>query len=151
MTLNTLILIERIYVRLNPTRSQLRSDLLVTSSLLVITNATFRLPPRQAGILAGALYWTVRQGVWGDQQDVTETVRRWQEYIRSINTRRPPTFDKCGNVIVSHIQLYHNRTSANIALIRSFFLSLEQPAADSCDPGNCSYVTQTMVAKATGK
>ncbi|XP_026315022.1 uncharacterized protein LOC113226565 isoform X2 [Hyposmocoma kahamanoa] len=54
----------------------------------------------KAGILAGSLYWTVRQGVWGDQQDVTETMRRWQEYIRSINTRRPPAFDKCGNVIL---------------------------------------------------
>ncbi|XP_050354443.1 uncharacterized protein LOC126776185 [Nymphalis io] len=53
----------------------------------------------KAGILVGAVYFTHTQGIWGDQQDVTECIRRWQEYIRSINTRRPPTFDQCGNVI----------------------------------------------------
>ncbi|CAH2094312.1 unnamed protein product [Euphydryas editha] len=53
----------------------------------------------KAGILVGAVYFTYTQGVWGDQQDVTECIRRWQEYIRSINTRRPPTFDQCGHVI----------------------------------------------------
>ncbi|KAM3958096.1 uncharacterized protein ACR2FA_007890 [Aphomia sociella] len=53
----------------------------------------------KAGILVGAVYFTYTQGVWGGQQDVTECIRRWQEYIRSINTRRPPIFDKCGNVI----------------------------------------------------
>lgn len=124
---------------INQTLSQFRSDLLITSSLLVITDATFRLPPRQAGILAGSLYWTVRQGVWGDQQDVTETMRRWQEYIRSINTRRPPTFDKCGNVVVSYTlsQLHKYQ----IHPYEIFLLSLKQPVANSCDPGSCSYVT----------
>ncbi|KAJ0173801.1 hypothetical protein K1T71_010950 [Dendrolimus kikuchii] len=53
----------------------------------------------KAGILVGSVYFTYTQGVWGDQQDVTECIRRWQEYVRSINTRRPPTFDQCGNVI----------------------------------------------------
>ncbi|XP_034833820.1 uncharacterized protein [Maniola hyperantus] len=53
----------------------------------------------KAGLLVGTVYFTYSQGVWGDQQDVTECVRRWQEYIRSINTRRPPVFDQCGNVI----------------------------------------------------
>ncbi|OWR46979.1 uncharacterized protein LOC116773337 [Danaus plexippus] len=53
----------------------------------------------KAGILVGAVYFTYTQGVWGDQRDVTECIRRWQEYIRSINTRRPPVFDQCGNVI----------------------------------------------------
>ncbi|CAF4798153.1 unnamed protein product [Pieris macdunnoughi] len=53
----------------------------------------------KAGILVGAVYFTYTQGVWGDQQDVTECISRWQEYIRSINTRRPPIFDMCGNVI----------------------------------------------------
>lgn len=57
--------------------------------------------PRQAGIIVGSLYFTYTQGVWGDQRQVTECIRRWQEYYRSINTRRPPVFDKCGNVIVS--------------------------------------------------
>ncbi|KAG6463158.1 hypothetical protein O3G_MSEX013708 [Manduca sexta] len=54
----------------------------------------------KAGLLVGSVYFTYTQGVWGDQQDVTECLKRWQEYIRSINTRRPPTFDQCGNVIV---------------------------------------------------
>ncbi|XP_004921809.1 uncharacterized protein LOC101740955 [Bombyx mori] len=53
----------------------------------------------KAGILVGTVYFTYTQGVWGDQQDVTECIKRWQEYIRSINTRRPPTFDQCGKVI----------------------------------------------------
>ncbi|XP_060805305.1 uncharacterized protein LOC106129496 [Amyelois transitella] len=53
----------------------------------------------KAGILVGAVYFTYTQGVWGDQQDVSECLRRWSEYIRSINTRRPPSFDLCGNVI----------------------------------------------------
>ncbi|XP_038206962.1 uncharacterized protein LOC119828782 [Zerene cesonia] len=53
----------------------------------------------KAGILVSAVYFTYTQGIWGNQQDVTECIRRWQEYIRSINTRRPPTFDHCGNVI----------------------------------------------------
>ncbi|XP_026734494.1 uncharacterized protein LOC113498616 [Trichoplusia ni] len=53
----------------------------------------------KAGILIGSVYFTYTQGVWGDQQEVTECLRRWQEYIRSINTRRPPIFDHCGNVI----------------------------------------------------
>ncbi|XP_049878076.1 uncharacterized protein LOC126375221 [Pectinophora gossypiella] len=54
----------------------------------------------KAGLLVGAVYFTYSQGVWGDQQDVTECARRWQEYMRSFNTRRPPNFDKCGKVIV---------------------------------------------------
>ncbi|XP_050666103.1 uncharacterized protein LOC126966185 [Leptidea sinapis] len=53
----------------------------------------------KAGILLGAVYFTYSQGIWGDQQDVTECLCRWQEYIRSINTRRPPVFDEFGNVI----------------------------------------------------
>ncbi|XP_053613908.1 uncharacterized protein LOC128677230 [Plodia interpunctella] len=53
----------------------------------------------KAGILVGAVYFTYTQGIWGDQQDVTECLRRWSEYVRSINTRRPPSFDLCGNVI----------------------------------------------------
>ncbi|CAK1583353.1 unnamed protein product [Parnassius mnemosyne] len=53
----------------------------------------------KAGILVGAVYFTYTQGVWGDQQDVTECIRRWQEYMRSINTRRPPVYDRCGNVV----------------------------------------------------
>ncbi|XP_022817387.1 uncharacterized protein LOC111350187 [Spodoptera litura] len=53
----------------------------------------------KAGIIVGSLYFTYTQGVWGDQRQVTECIRRWQEYYRSINTRRPPIFDKCGNVI----------------------------------------------------
>ncbi|CAH2045941.1 unnamed protein product, partial [Iphiclides podalirius] len=53
----------------------------------------------KAGILVGTAYFTYAQGVWGDQNDVTECIRRWQEYIRSINTRKPPIFDQCGNVI----------------------------------------------------
>ncbi|KAJ8713840.1 hypothetical protein PYW08_007460 [Mythimna loreyi] len=53
----------------------------------------------KAGIIVGSIYFTYTQGVWGDQRDVTECVRRWQEYVRSINTRRPPVFDQCGNVI----------------------------------------------------
>ncbi|XP_023952978.2 uncharacterized protein LOC112056729 [Bicyclus anynana] len=53
----------------------------------------------KAGILVGSVYFTYSQGVWGNQQDVTECIRRWQEYIRSINTRRPPVFDQCGKVI----------------------------------------------------
>lgn len=53
----------------------------------------------KAGIVVGSLYFTYTQGVWGDQRQVTECIRRWQEYFRSINTRRPPIFDKCGNVI----------------------------------------------------
>ncbi|XP_035449467.1 uncharacterized protein LOC118275565 [Spodoptera frugiperda] len=53
----------------------------------------------KAGIIVGSLYFTYTQGVWGDQRQVTECIRRWQEYYRSINTRRPPVFDKCGNVI----------------------------------------------------
>ncbi|XP_072929525.1 uncharacterized protein [Epargyreus clarus] len=53
----------------------------------------------KAGILVGAVYFTYTQGVWGDQQDVTECIRRWQEYLRSINTRRPPVFDQCGNIV----------------------------------------------------
>ncbi|KAL0819893.1 hypothetical protein ABMA28_007905 [Loxostege sticticalis] len=53
----------------------------------------------KAGILVGAVYFTYTQGIWGDQQDVTECIRRWQEYLRSINTRRPPTFDARGCVI----------------------------------------------------
>lgn len=55
----------------------------------------------QAGILVGSVYFTCSQGVWGNQQDVTECLKRWQEYARSINTRRPPTFDHCGKVVVS--------------------------------------------------
>ncbi|RVE40438.1 hypothetical protein evm_014913 [Chilo suppressalis] len=54
----------------------------------------------KAGILVGAVYFTYTQGVWGDQQDTTECIRRWQEYFRSINTRRPPSFDQNGLVIV---------------------------------------------------
>ncbi|KAL4711745.1 hypothetical protein ACJJTC_015811 [Scirpophaga incertulas] len=53
----------------------------------------------KAGLLVGAVYFTYTQGVWGDQQDVTECIRRWQEYIRSINTRMPPSYDQCGKVI----------------------------------------------------
>ncbi|CAB3246347.1 unnamed protein product [Arctia plantaginis] len=53
----------------------------------------------KAGILAGSIYFTYTQGIWGDQREVTECLRRWSEYIRSLNTRRPPTFDHCGNVI----------------------------------------------------
>ncbi|XP_028165925.1 uncharacterized protein LOC135080751 [Ostrinia nubilalis] len=53
----------------------------------------------KAGLLVGAVYFTYTQGVWGDQQDVTECIRRWQEYLRSINTRRPPTFDQRGCVV----------------------------------------------------
>ncbi|CAG4931106.1 unnamed protein product [Parnassius apollo] len=53
----------------------------------------------KAGILVGAVYFTYAQGVWGNQQDVTECVRRWQEYMRSINTRRPPVYDRCGHVV----------------------------------------------------
>ncbi|XP_068619394.1 uncharacterized protein [Battus philenor] len=53
----------------------------------------------KAGILVGAVYFTHSQGVWGGQKDVTECVHRWQEYMRSINTRKPPVFDKCGNVV----------------------------------------------------
>ncbi|XP_047994776.1 uncharacterized protein LOC125232966 isoform X2 [Leguminivora glycinivorella] len=53
----------------------------------------------KAGLLAGAVYFTYTQGVWGDQRDVNEAIARWQEYIRSMNTRRPPIFDKCGHVI----------------------------------------------------
>ncbi|XP_063539291.1 uncharacterized protein LOC134748437 [Cydia strobilella] len=53
----------------------------------------------KAGLLVGAVYFTYTQGVWGDQRDVTEAIARWQEYIRSMNTRRPPVFDKCGLVI----------------------------------------------------
>lgn len=55
----------------------------------------------QAGLLAGAVYFTYKQGIWGDQQDVTECIKRWREYVRSINTRRPPTFDSKGCVVVS--------------------------------------------------
>lgn len=82
--------------------------LLGISCLLVmietILNCMRYLSP-QAGILVGAVYFTYSQGVWGDQQDVTECLRRWAEYIRSINTRRPPTFDQCGKVIVRKILL----------------------------------------------
>ncbi|PZC74554.1 uncharacterized protein LOC110379533 [Helicoverpa armigera] len=53
----------------------------------------------KAGIIVGSLYFTYTQGVWGDQREVTECLRRWSEYLRSINTRRPPVFDQCGNVI----------------------------------------------------
>ncbi|CAG9789104.1 unnamed protein product [Diatraea saccharalis] len=54
----------------------------------------------KAGILVGAVYFTYTQGIWGNQQDTTECIRRWQEYFRSINTRRPPSFDQCGRIIV---------------------------------------------------
>lgn len=60
-------------------------------------------PPSQAGILIGAVYFTYTQGVWGSQQESTECIRRWQEYLRSLNTRRPPNFDRCGNVIVRYV------------------------------------------------
>ncbi|XP_075982759.1 uncharacterized protein LOC142980997 [Anticarsia gemmatalis] len=53
----------------------------------------------KAGILIGSVYFTYTQGVWGDQRDVTECLKRWSEYIRSLNTRRPPAFDHCGKVI----------------------------------------------------
>ncbi|KAJ2942074.1 hypothetical protein O0L34_g10991 [Tuta absoluta] len=53
----------------------------------------------KAGLLAGAVYFTYAQGIWGDQRDVDECMRRWQEYMRSLSTRRPPTFDKCGKVV----------------------------------------------------
>ncbi|KPJ10061.1 hypothetical protein RR48_05696 [Papilio machaon] len=53
----------------------------------------------KAGILVGTAYFTYSQGVWGDQNDSTECIRRWQEYMRSINTRKPPLFDKCGRVV----------------------------------------------------
>ncbi|KAI8425351.1 hypothetical protein MSG28_007112 [Choristoneura fumiferana] len=53
----------------------------------------------KAGLLVGAVYFTYTQGVWGDQQDVTECMARWSEYVRSLNTRRPPVFDACGKVI----------------------------------------------------
>lgn len=79
--------------------SRFSFNLLLISSPLVILTETCDVF-KQAGILVGSVYFTYSQGVWGDQQDVTECIKRWQEYIRSINTRRPPTFDQCGNVIV---------------------------------------------------
>ncbi|KOB72629.1 Interleukin-12 receptor subunit beta-2 [Operophtera brumata] len=73
-----------------------------------------------AGILVGAVYFTYSQGVWGEQRDVTECIRRWQEYVRSINTRRPPTFDSCGKVIVFRD-------------LKSYICYQELVCANSCD------------------
>ncbi|CAG9105963.1 unnamed protein product [Plutella xylostella] len=67
----------------------------------------------KAGILAGAIYFTYKQGVWGDQREAMECLDRWSEYAKSLNTRRPPQFDKCGNVI---------KTEGGVSLLQPVYI-----------------------------
>lgn len=57
----------------------------------------------KAGILVGTAFFTYNQGVWGEQAQAVECWSRWKEYMKSINSRQPPTFDACGNVVKTEI------------------------------------------------